>query len=76
MITAFLNGPKILVMLFIFMQWCAARGAEGPGRREAQGSAADTRATTRRCALVWYIASYIPYGQNMIKKAFSKMTFD
>ena len=26
------------------------------------------------CALVWYIASYIPFGQKLIKKFFSKVT--
>ena len=27
----------------------------------------------RRCALVWYIASYIPYGRKMLKKVLTKM---
>ena len=49
LVAAFLAAPVVIVLITIFVQWCA---------------------------LVWYIASYIPYGQNMIKKAFSKMTFD
>ena len=26
----------------------------------------------RRCALVWYIASYIPYGRKMLSKLMGK----
>jgi len=44
-ICAFAGGPKFLVLIFIFMQWCA---------------------------LVWYIASYIPYGRKMLSKMMSK----
>lgn len=44
LVAAFLGAPAVLVLLFIFVQWCA---------------------------LIWYIASYIPYGQKMITKFFS-----
>ena len=47
LIAAFAGAPAILLLLFIFVQWCA---------------------------LVWYFASYIPYGQKMITKAFSSIT--
>merc|ERR1711935_969327 len=35
----------VLVLIFIFMQWCA---------------------------LIWYVASYIPYGRKMLSKMMSK----
>lgn len=44
-ICAFAGGPKILVLIFIFMQWCA---------------------------LIWYIASYVPYGRKMLSKIMTK----
>ena len=44
-VTALMDGPSILILLFCFLQWCA---------------------------LVWYIASYIPYGQKIISKCLGK----
>ena len=46
-VAAVAGAPTFLVLLFIFVQWCA---------------------------LVWYLASYIPFGQKMITKFFSKIT--
>ena len=44
---AFTHGPKPVILVAIFLQWCA---------------------------LIWYIASYIPFGQKMIKGCFSRIT--
>ena len=44
-VAAILGCPGILLLLFVFLQWCA---------------------------LIWYIASYIPYGQRILKSVLSK----
>ena len=42
-----LRGPGLIILLCVFLQWCA---------------------------LIWYLASYIPYGQKMLTKVLGSAT--
>ena len=46
-VVALRHGPKIIVLMLLFLQWSA---------------------------LVWYIASYIPFGQRVLKRLAEKVS--